>query len=362
MTSFVATPGTIYSDIEIWIRRILKAANVQSITSQTIAEYVNRFYTYDVPARLQLFEMKSQYIFEAQPYVYQYQFPYQNYQLIKPPVFCDGIQMGYYQRNEDFYQIYPEQPLNQVPFQGDGTTGPYTTITDSFPILKGFKNDLPYQSFANTPPLGGSVVAPVVYNQTLQPFVFITTFDSSGTYMIIVDDGQGNLIQTDASFQNGPSGPPTLPVLAGSVNYLTGACTFSFNNTVLNTTDIQVQTVPFVPGVPRFCLFFNNTIKLFPVPRMSHTIKMDCFITPAQFLSTTSAVPFAYMAEYIARGAARKIMADTADADQLSFYEPYFQEQENFVLRRTERQNSTQRTPTIFSNQFNNSYGWYGRN
>lgn len=360
MTSFNATPGTIYSDVETWIRRILKSSNTQSIDSKTIADYVNRFYTYDVPARLQLFEMKSQYIFQAKPYIYQYQFPYQNYQLIKPPVFCDGIQMGYFQMNEQFYQIFPEQPLNQIPFQGDGSTGPYTTVTDSFPILRGFKNDLPYQSFVNTPPLGGVVALPVVFNQTLQPNVFITTFDSSGNYMLIVDDGLGNLYQTDSSFQNGPSGPPSLPILAGTVNYLTGICTFTFNNTVLATTDIQVQTIPFVPGTPRFCLFFNNCIKLFPVPRQSHTIKMDCFVTPAQFLSTTSAVPFAYMAEYLARGAARKIMADTTDADQLSFYEPFFQEQEVLVLRRTERQNATQRTPTIFSGQTNTWYG-YGR-
>jgi hypothetical protein len=361
MTSFNATPGTIYSDIETWVRRIIKASNTQSVTSRTIAEYVNRFYTYDVPARLQLFEMKSQYIFQAQPYVYQYQFPYQNYQMVKPPVFCDGVQMGYFQFNEQFYQVYPEQPLNEILLQGNGTIGPYTTMVNSYPVLRGFKNDLPYQSFVSTPPLGGSVSAPVVYSQTLQPNVFITTFDSSGTYMIVVDDGQGNLIQTDASFQNGPSGPPTLPLVVGTVNYLTGICTFSFNSVVAPNTDIYVQTVPYIPGVPRFCLFYNNTIKIFPIPRRSHTIKMDCFVTPAQFLSTTSAVPFAYMAEYIARGAARKLMTDTGDTEQLSIYEPYFQEQENFVLRRTERQNSTQRTPTIFSGQTGNFHGGYGR-
>ena len=31
------------------------------------------------------------------------------------------------------------------------------------------------------------------------------------------------------------------------------------------------------------------------------------------------------MAEYIARGAARKIMADTGDQEQLMFYEPFLE-------------------------------------
>jgi len=51
-------------------------------------------------------------------------------------------------------------------------------------------------------------------------------------------------------------------------------------------------------------------------------------LSPAAFLSTNQAAPFGYMCEYIARGAARKILSDTGDVEQFNFYEPLFMEQE----------------------------------
>jgi hypothetical protein len=55
------------------------------------------------------------------------------------------------------------------------------------------------------------------------------------------------------------------------------------------------------------------------------------------------------MCEYIARGAARKILADTGDIEQFQFYEPLFREQEMLVWKRSQRQFTATRTQTIFS-------------
>jgi hypothetical protein len=55
------------------------------------------------------------------------------------------------------------------------------------------------------------------------------------------------------------------------------------------------------------------------------------------------------MCEYIARGAARKILADTGDIEQFQFYEPFFIEQEQLVWKRSQRQFTATRTQTIFS-------------
>jgi hypothetical protein len=55
------------------------------------------------------------------------------------------------------------------------------------------------------------------------------------------------------------------------------------------------------------------------------------------------------MTEYISRGAARKILSDTGDMEQFMFYEPLFREQENLVWKRSQRQFTTDRTNTIFS-------------
>jgi hypothetical protein len=76
---------------------------------------------------------------------------------------------------------------------------------------------------------------------------------------------------------------------------------------------------------------------------------MQAYLTPAAFLVSGNAIPFGYMAEYIARGAARKILADTGDIEQFQFYEPLFREQEILVWKRSQRQITANRTGTVFS-------------
>jgi hypothetical protein len=56
------------------------------------------------------------------------------------------------------------------------------------------------------------------------------------------------------------------------------------------------------------------------------------------------------MAEYIARGAARKILSDTGDVEQFQFQEQFFKEQELLVWKRSQRQWTSTRTETIYSN------------
>jgi len=316
-----AYPGTLISVIITWIRRIIKSPSDQSITDATIGDYLNRFYIYDMPERLQLFEMKRQYTFETIPNHFEYQFPWQNYQGIIPPAYCDGVQIGFYQRNDQFYNLYPELVNNQSLAIGNGTNGPYTIHCLSHPILRGFTDDL----------------------GNLEPYVFITALDGSGNQLYIVDDGYGILNQTDETFQT------IIVANAGTVDYIHGTTTFSFNTLIPAGRKINIQVSPYSAGVPRIMLFFNNIIKLYPVPDRAYKIQADAYITPAQFMDTTDSLVFSYMAEYIARGAAQKILSDNADYDQFQFYERLFREQECLVLRRTERQNSVVRTPTIFS-------------
>ncbi len=324
---FPPTSGGILSDIILWVRRIIKTNSDQSISDELIGDYINRFYVYDMSERVQLFELKRQYTFLTTANIFEYQLPYANYQMIEDPVYCDGVQMGRFQSNQQFYNVFPELVLNEQPLNADGPIGPFQINFGPAPILRGHTDDL----------------------GNLLPYVYINAYDESGNQMTIVDDGNGNLIQTDSTFQNGPDGPGNPPIAAGSVNYITAIATnIKFNALTLSGSPINSLSSPYSAGTPRICLFFNNIIKLYPVPSRPHKIQFDAYITPAQFLSTSDAVPFAYMAEYIARGAARKILTDNGDYDQFQFYESLFREQENLVLRRTTRQNATQRTPTIF--------------
>jgi len=369
--------GGILSDIYIWVRRLLKSPSTQSISDIVIADYINRFVSYDVPERIQLLELKRQYTFETIPNIFEYQAPFtqaltpiypananpppfiQNppageqqaqtvmpvYNMFKMPVYCDGIEIGWYQSNDQFYKLFPELVLNEFPILGNGTTGPYVINFGRNPVLRAFIDDL----------------------GNLLPYVYITAVNAAGQQQYIVDSGytnslgQGILIQTDATFQNiiGPdlTGTPPSGGGSGTVDYVNGIANFSFLNVVPAGFNIESQTSPYSAGTPRICLFFNNIFKLYPVPDRAYKIQCDAYVTPTVFFNSNASVPFAYMSEYFARGAARKILSDTGDYDQFAFYEQLFREQENLVLRRSERQRATQRTPTIFSNQTQaNSY------
>ncbi len=374
-TALPQVGGGILSDIINWVRRIIKSSNASSISNQTIADYINRFYVYDMPERIQLLELKRQYTFETIPNIYQYQAPFttrttpvfpananpppfitnpnppQNqtvmpvYQNFMPPIYCDGVEIGWLQSVDQFYKIFPEFVNNEQPLLGDATPGPVTTVPGQSPILRAFIDDI----------------------GNLKPYVYITAFNENGDMMYIVDTpyrdttGLGILIQTDSTFQNiiGPilTGSPPNDGGSGRVDYETGAVTFTFNANVADQTPIELQTSPFSPGVPRMCLFFNNIFSLYPVPSRAYKIQVNAYVTPAVFFDSTGSVPFAYMSEYIARGAARKILADSGDMEQLNQMEAFFREQENLVLRRSDRQRAVERTPTIFSAQTGNN-GW----
>ncbi len=107
-------------------------------------------------------------------------------------------------------------------------------------------------------------------------------------------------------------------------------------------------------------MYFNNTLTLRSPPDQQYLVELDAYLTPAAFLDTSAAISFGYMAEYIARGAARKILSDTGDVEQFQFYEPLFREQELLVWKRSQRQWTANRTETIYSNGFNS--GLFGNN
>lgn len=311
------------SDVITWFRRIVKTQSDQAMTEATIMDYINRFYIYDMPERLQLFELKRKLTFELLPNIDQYQFDFNSYQLAENPVYIDGVNIGLYQSNDQFYKVFPDLVQNQTFAVGNGTPGPYSNSVSAFPIIRGFADDL----------------------GNLEPYVFVTAKDQFNNMMYLVDNGNGIMNQTDSTFQQ------ILVASAGTVNYLTGAISVTFSANVQAGYNIQVQTNPYSPGTPRICLFFNNIFKFRPIPDKVYKAQFDVYVTPSQFLNTSDAIPFAYMAEYLARGAARKALSDVADEEQIRFYEPFFREQENLVLRRTERIRSGQRTPTIFSSQ-----------
>lgn len=344
----------------------------------------------DVDARIQLFDLKSSYEFVTQPGVDRYNMPLYDvqtepgsqsiemfpvYQGFVDPVFINGVPIKLQTQKNLFFNIWPNIAQNMgVLATGDGTAGPYTL---QFPLLGGTTPpNPPYQSLVRghvdmtgiiatglniDPPSTNGASLPgvlqLIPTTSISPAIIFTTQDSSGANVIVQDSGI--LLQNEA-YNGMLISPGTAPfghqALSGTyssssntINYLTGTAYVTFPVAIPSGTNIFGNATFYQTGLPREILFYNNTLTLRTVPDRAYLVSLDAYLTPAAFLSTGQAIPFGYMAEYIARGAARKILSDTGDVEQFQFYEPLFIEQERLVWKRSQRQWTATRTETIYS-------------
>ena len=387
-------------DILTYIRRIIKSPSNAVITDNLLIDYVNRFWIMDVDARIQLFDLKTKYQFQTQPGVDKYNMPLYNvqmepgaqrigmypvYQGFIGPCYIDGIEVPLQTQKSQFYNIWPNivQDLGLVGM-GNGTAGPYTL---QVPILgPPAPPNPPYNALCRGHIDIGGIIAlgnatgnnidpPVVDNDLATGVVnppgsisivpvtsvdsqfYITTIGADGSNVIVADSGQflaGNVnYGLLMSPGKAPDGNMFLPggysTTSNTVNYLTGQINVEFPVIIPSGNNIYAQCFYFESGLPRAILYYNNTLTLRSIPDVQYLVELDAYLSPAAFLNTASAIPFGYMAEYIARGAARKILSDTGDVEQFQFYEPLFIEQERLVWKRSQRQWTATRTQTIYS-------------
>lgn len=382
-------------DIITYIRRLIKSPSNAVITDNLLIDYINRFWMMDVDARIQLFDLKTKYQFQTQPGVDQYNMPLYNvqtepggqsigiypvYQGFLDPVYINGIQVPLNTQKTNFFNVWPNvvQQMNVVGV-GNGTNGPYTL---SFPVspINNTPLNPPVQYILrghvditgiiatgnNVDPYFGATINPLIPSTSIFPAVYLTSNDNQGNNIILQDSGQfleyggvnyANLgmLMVPGTAPFGYSVPnngytPTQNV----INYLTGtASNVYFPENIPAGVDISAQCFFFQCGLPRGVLYYNNTLTLRSPPDTQYLVELDAYLSPAAFLSQPNAIPFGYMAEYIARGAARKILSDTGDIEQFQFYEPLFREQEMLVWKRSQRQFTSSRTGTIYSQGIN---------
>lgn len=383
------------SDVITYVRRLIKSPSNATITDNLIIDYINRFWLMDVDARIQLFDLKTNYQFPTIPGIATYNMPLYNiqtegsnptqnisyypvYQGFSQPAYVNGIQVPFYTQQEAFWNLWPNyvQFLNPAAV-GNGTAGPYTINLAEFPAIPGHLDMIGVIAAGNPSDPIYSTTIPTSAGNNIIPFtsfdsgVWFTATDASGNNMCVQDTGiflsgsnasdlfgllitqnpvaSGYAPQNPYNYQTFNTASPAYSQTSNVVNYTDGVAFVTFPNPVPAGNPINAQSLFFQQGLPRATLFYDNTITIRPQPDISYIVSMTAYLSPAAFMQSNQALQFAYMAEYIARGAARKILADTGDIEQFQFYEPLFREQEMLVWKRSQRQFTASRTGTIFS-------------
>lgn len=318
--------------IRFKIRKLTGSGTANQLTDSQINDYINSYYLYDLPAAFRSLKLKDYYTFDTIQNQDTYTFDSEKYTTVDNPCYCMNREIKLFQDPWSFYAANFNWQFQNNFSTGDGTTGPYTGLASSVPLLRSVNND----PTLNTYPAGR------IQN------ILITANTATST-LNVTDDGFGNLIGDCLA--------------GGTINYFTGAIAgLFFTSGVPQGNSIQIQYNPFQPSIPLGILFYQNQFVLRPVPNMGYTIQMVAYRQPVFAIENStvgSSVPEELKEwwEILAYGAALKIYEDRVDQEGIAMMEQGLQKRYRIVEARTYAQIGTQRVNTLFADQIQYNYG-----
>jgi hypothetical protein len=325
---------TLSQQIKTKIRRLTNNPSTNQLSDSDLDEYIDAFVEFDFPSALKIWNLHDKYDFFTEPYNDTYKFDTKLYHAVVQPVYVDGFQATYSQSRNDFFNIYPEISVQYTGPQGNGSAGPYNFFVSNVPFMK---------------------------NQ-----VEVYAIDTSNVQQIAYDVPQLNNNYLGDLFI-GNSQDPTVnsgnTTPAGTVNYVTGEVTITFPNTIPSTQNVYAKVSSYLPSRPVAVLFFNDTFTVRPVPNQVYRISVEVYKKPSQVLALQDSDNDPNLLQwwqYIAYGAAMKVLQDRQDMESISNIMPFWKEQEALVLYRTAVQQAQERTGTIYSSQLWIPYGPFG--
>ncbi len=318
------------------IRRLTASASEAALSTTDIDQYINTFYSQDFPYGIKIDQMRSVYTFFTEPYRDRYPMDVNYNQGVRAPMYVEGIQGSFYKDRQQFYALWPRFPTLFHPINGDGVT----------------------TAFAFTIP------APFLSRE-----VVLGGVDVNGNPITVNDDGNGNLqLQvpnpvTSVPVQfNPPITNPAIPGMKnlntanpglnnvntqtldpfsvpypggiGTVNYVSGVFAINFPVAPAAGTQMTLWISQYQTGRPYSLLYWNNEITIRPVPKLIHKIEVETFLTPCQFMEITDVPILNQWWQYIAIGAAIKVLEDRQDMDGVQNLSILFDRQEGLVLER----------------------------
>jgi len=322
------------SNIMIKARRYCASPSIQQLTDQEVVDAINTFYLWDLPSHLKLLSLQFTRTIFTEPNVDVYDFDTTKYFDIQPPIYIAGYQAAYVQDKEQFYGLWPKLKQKATVATGDGGTTSFTFTLSATPVLRSMSdNDNIDQEYE----------------------VMITSQQADGTSMTLVDIPTS---PTTGDLWYDIAGVLTQSV-GSSINYSTGVVTAIFPAAPGNGISIESQTTPYVASRPNTVWLFQNKLTLRPVPDDVYELTMNCIIRPSALLNNTEQPIIQEWWVLLAMGAARVILQERLDRDQLGILEPFYQEQLGLVENRTLTQLGSQRSATLFTGPQNNQFGLF---
>ncbi len=267
--------------------RALTATPTDQLSDPQITDYINNYYVYTMP-----FELKEQ--INNQPYnfttlpnedVYAVQGAFQTQE---PIAYANGFPLIFYQDRDVFFQDWPQQYTQDQVATGTGVITAYSGTTQASPIIEG-------------------------------------TFTITDQIQVAFDKSDGNLYQTIAG----------VDTVVGTIDYINGAFSVTFNSVSATTTTISDNYQAYQPARPQGVLFFNNRFTFRPIPDQVYQITMQGFITQVELGASPNEFPLqTEWGMLISYGAALDIFADRGDLGAYNNFYPLFKRYENVALGR----------------------------
>jgi hypothetical protein len=110
-------------------------------------------------------------------------------------------------------------------------------------------------------------------------------------------------------------------------------------------------------------LYYDEKFTLRPVPDDAYQVQVDAYIRPTELLASNQSPDLEQWWQYIAYGAAKKILEDRMDMDTVAQILPEFKQQERLVLRKTIVTQTKERVATLYTDQadtLGRGYNGYG--
>ena len=321
-------------NIIVKTRRYAAIPSVQQYSDQEVVDAINTYYLWNLPSNLKLLSLTQTKSIFTLPDVDTYTFDTTQYFDIQPPVYISGYQAQYVQSKNEFYGEWPKLLQKSSVATGDNAQTSFSFTLSTAPVLRSSSTAM-------------STIADE-FN------VIITSQQSDGTSMTLVDvptTPSTGVLYRDIS--------GTFTATTGTINYITGAITADFPAAPGSGISVEAQVVPYVASRPQTVWFFQNQITLRPVPDDVYELTMNVMIKPTALIASGD---FPLVEEWwtlLSMGAARVILQERLDKDQLAILDPFYREQLGLVENRTLTQLGNQRTATLFTSPYAYPFGLY---